>query len=324
MILSSKTIGAPAPKTELIDIPGGDGVLDLTEFFGEVKYNNRTLTFEFSTMVPQSQFMTLFSKVQNALHGQKMNISLDEDPEWYYIGRLSVSEWKAEKRIGKLTIVCDCEPFKYRFTSQVVNLAGQNLINIDKGITTDEGVWTKNTTGYTFTRRTGTGGSFVHWIIPVKKGQQYVFSADYTMTTRLLYVYKDKLYGDLVAKEQNGKPCVFTAEKAGLYVFGIYVTSQATEGTFSNIMLQEGGTVGSFVPYDTTTKELAVTFQNTRKPAIPTMYTHGSLTVESPSAFVTLSEGKQIVTDFTFRQGETSLTFKGNGITVVEWKEGGL
>jgi phage-related protein len=114
LILSSKAIGSPSPKTETIDIPGGDGVLDLTDFFGEVKYNNRELSFEFSTIVPQSEFMALFSKVQNALHGQKMQIVLDEDSEWYYTGRISVSEWKAEKSVGKITIDCDCEPYKTR------------------------------------------------------------------------------------------------------------------------------------------------------------------------------------------------------------------
>lgn len=120
LILSSKTIGTPSPKTETIDIPGGDGVLDLTEFFGEVKYENRPLSFEFSTNVPQDAFMELFSKVQNALHGQKMQIILDEDSEWYYTGRIEVSEWKAEKSIGKLTIDCDCEPFKNRIGDTVV------------------------------------------------------------------------------------------------------------------------------------------------------------------------------------------------------------
>lgn len=324
LILSEKTIGAPTPKTELIDIPGGDGVLDLTEFFGEVKYNNRTLTFEFSTKVPQAEFMPLFSRVQNALHGQKMHITLDEDPEWYYIGRLSVSEWKAEKRIGKLTVTADCEPFKYRMTSQVVNLAGVNLLNLDAGTATTDGAWVKTETGYTFTRGVEGGGSFLYWTIPVKKGQQYTFSADYTLTTRLLYVYKEKLYGTLVLKETSGQPCIFTAEETGLYVFGLYVTSQATDGEFSNVMLQEGSAKTAFVAYDATEKELAVTFQNVRKPAIPTMYVHGSLTVESPSNFVTLAEGTQIVTDFTFRDGETTLTFNGNGIAVVEWKDGGL
>lgn len=120
LILSQKKIGTPSPKTETIDIPGGDGVLDLTDFFGEVKYNNRDLSFEFSTMVPQSEFMDLFSRVQNALHGQKMQIILDEDAEWFYTGRITVSEWKAEKSIGKLTIDCDCEPFKSRLGDTVI------------------------------------------------------------------------------------------------------------------------------------------------------------------------------------------------------------
>ena len=120
LILSQKTIGTPSPKTESIDIPGGDGVLDLTDFFGEVKYNNRNLSFEFSTMVPQAEFMDLFSSVQNALQGQKMQIVLDDDSEWYYVGRIEVSEWKAEKEVGKLTIECDCEPYKTRLGDTVI------------------------------------------------------------------------------------------------------------------------------------------------------------------------------------------------------------
>ena len=120
LILSQKTLGAPSPKTEIIDIPGGDGVLDLTDFFGEVKYGNRELSFEFSTIVPQADFLTLFSRIQDALHGQKMRIVLDDDAEWYYVGRITVSEWKAERSIGKLTIDCDCEPYKTKLANTVV------------------------------------------------------------------------------------------------------------------------------------------------------------------------------------------------------------
>ena len=121
LILNTKEIGAPSPKTETIDIPGGDGVLDLTAFFGEVKYNNRTLSFEFSSIIPQADFLALFSEIQNALHGQKMNIVLDDDPDWYYIGRIDVSEWRAEKSVGKLTIECDCEPYKVKVAETVVS-----------------------------------------------------------------------------------------------------------------------------------------------------------------------------------------------------------
>ena len=120
LILSEKKIGSPSPKTETIDIPGGDGVLDLTEFFGEVRYNNRPLEFVFSTKVPQSEFLALFSRVQNALHGQKMRIVLDDEPEWFYVGRITVSEWKSDKAIGKLTIDCDCEPYKTKINETVI------------------------------------------------------------------------------------------------------------------------------------------------------------------------------------------------------------
>lgn len=139
LILAQKTIKAPSPKTEIIDIRGGDGVIDLTEFFGEVKYSNRDLIFEFTAQVHQSEFMNAFSAVQNALHGQKMQIVLDDDPEWYYVGRITVSEWKADKNIGKLTIDCDCEPYKIKRAETVVavDVAGETsvvLMNSNKTV----------------------------------------------------------------------------------------------------------------------------------------------------------------------------------------------
>lgn len=132
LILASKTIGTPSPKTETIEIPGGDGVLDLTDFFGETKYSNRNLSFEFSSVVIPSDFMSLFSMVQNALHGKKMTITLDDDPGWYYNGRISVSEWKADRNVGKLTIDCDCEPYKKQSSPTVISktVSGAEVISL--------------------------------------------------------------------------------------------------------------------------------------------------------------------------------------------------
>ena len=323
LILAEKTIGTPAPKTELIDIPGSDGVLDFTEFFDGVKYKNRELSFEFSTLVPQSEFMTLFALVQNALHGQKMMISLDADPEWYYIGRITVSEWKADKRIGQLTIDCDCEPYRYRVSSQAVNLCGKNLLNLDTGmpVATHESIWTKTATGYSFNRGSVTGGSFLSFNLPVKKGQRYIFSADFNLTAQTLYVYKDRLYGTAVA---TGNPCVFTAEETDRYIFGLYCSSGLTTATFDNVMVCEGSAKLPFEAYDATEKEVSAVFSNTRKAAIPTAYVTGDLTVENGHNFATLNPGENVLPEFAFTKGENTLIFKGNGVAVVEWKEGGL
>lgn len=113
LILSSKTIGKAEPKIETVDLPAGDGVIDYTEYFGDVHYKNRTLTFDFSTIVPQSEFESLYSNIQNAIHGRKMRVWLDDDSDHYYFGRVSVNEWKSNGRIGKITIDVDCEPWKY-------------------------------------------------------------------------------------------------------------------------------------------------------------------------------------------------------------------
>lgn len=121
LILSEKEIGSPKPKTMEVDIAGGDGVLDYTEYFGGVKYENRQLSFKFSKMniVPDG-FLALFSVVQNALHGQKTKIVLDDDPANYYFGRVMVNEWKANKRVGEIVIDVDAEPYKLKVAETVV------------------------------------------------------------------------------------------------------------------------------------------------------------------------------------------------------------
>ena len=41
LVLSNKTIESPQIKTSTVEIDGMDGVFDLTDYFGEVKYKNR-------------------------------------------------------------------------------------------------------------------------------------------------------------------------------------------------------------------------------------------------------------------------------------------
>lgn len=122
LILTAKEIGTPSVKERKIEIEGADGFLDLTDYFGgEPKYENVTHRFDFSTIVPQSEFLSLFSSIKNALHGKKMRIILDGDPLFYYIGRINVSQFTNEKSIGNISIECDCEPYKYKLNKTVVS-----------------------------------------------------------------------------------------------------------------------------------------------------------------------------------------------------------
>lgn len=124
LVCNKKTIGSPTPKVNTISVEGGDGVLDFTEFFGDVKYNNRILTFEFTSMVHPSDFLELNSRILDLLNGQKMPIILDEDADFYYMGRLTVSDPTKEANvIDKINITADCEPYKYKVNETVVTQA---------------------------------------------------------------------------------------------------------------------------------------------------------------------------------------------------------
>lgn len=120
LLLTSKEIGTPAVKKNKIDIPGGDGSIDLTDFFGEPKYEDVQHKFEFTTIEPQSDFLSQYSQVKNAIHGRKVRIILDDDPTFFYWGRCRVSNFTSSKGIGTISVECDCEPYKYKLNKTVV------------------------------------------------------------------------------------------------------------------------------------------------------------------------------------------------------------
>lgn len=135
LIPSKKEMGAPAVKKRSIEIEGADGVLDLTDFFGEPKYGEATHKFDFSTLVPQTEFLSLFSTVKNAIHGKKVRIVLDDDPTFFYMGRCFVSPFTNEKGVGVVSVECDCEPYKYKLDRTVVTTAidGTKTIALTNG-----------------------------------------------------------------------------------------------------------------------------------------------------------------------------------------------
>lgn len=139
LILTSKTIGAANVKTTTVDVPGADSELDYTEYFGEVYYKNRTLTFEFSTTINPSGFQDLYSEIQGLLHGKRMNIYLSDDDEYCYCGRVSVNEWKSNKRIGKIVIEVNANPYKNKrnitvLSASVTTSTLVNCMNLQKKV----------------------------------------------------------------------------------------------------------------------------------------------------------------------------------------------
>lgn len=118
LILSSKDIGLPEPKTETVSVIGRNGDIDLTDALGDdVKFENRKLTFTFSILNGATYWTSVLSKLSNFLHGKKMQIIMDADRTFYYWGRCKINSFKSNKTLGIVVVECDVEPYKIEVNS---------------------------------------------------------------------------------------------------------------------------------------------------------------------------------------------------------------
>ena len=103
----------PQPETKLIKVPGSDVVIDLTESLtGKTHYGIRKGTFEFYVIGGRSEWPSVYSSILNELHGKRMQITMDDDPNYYYIGRVAVDEWQSDKATATIVITAEVEPYK--------------------------------------------------------------------------------------------------------------------------------------------------------------------------------------------------------------------
>ncbi len=108
----------PTLKTLYLDIPGGNGALDMSESLtGYPVYNNRTGTFTFRVMNDYMPWQQRYEEILEYLHGQAMKAILFDNPSWFYQGRFSVDAWKAGNTWSEITIGYNVNPFKWSTTS---------------------------------------------------------------------------------------------------------------------------------------------------------------------------------------------------------------
>ena len=113
IIKTRPNVSPPVPKLKLIQVPGSDHVIDLTEHLtGQVHYEPRTISFEFVMMAERSRWATLYSEIMTYLHGKSLRIIMDNDPNFYYTGRVIVGELDPGKVTAELKMQAQVEPYK--------------------------------------------------------------------------------------------------------------------------------------------------------------------------------------------------------------------
>ena len=118
---SRPSIVMPKPKRVTVDIPGRDGVLDLSEAIRKFPvYENRSGTLTFHVLNGYQNWQVLYSTIANYLHGRDIQVKLEDDPNWYYTGRVWVNSWTSNNdgTWSDIEFEYDLSPYKlYVYTT---------------------------------------------------------------------------------------------------------------------------------------------------------------------------------------------------------------
>ena len=127
LVLSEVSIPPATAKTNFVDIPGGDGSVDLTEALGEVKFEDRGCKFTF-TVFPSEDFEVKKRKISNLLNGKRCKIVVDKDPDYYWMGRCSIDEYASDKNLHKIVVGAVVAPYKLKHNqTKVIVPAGTKV-----------------------------------------------------------------------------------------------------------------------------------------------------------------------------------------------------
>lgn len=338
LLLKSREFGEATPRTNYIDVPARDGVLDFTEAFGEVKYQNRTHIFVFQYVGSDNNWQATISALNNYINGQKHKIYAEAD--YYWVGRCFVKSVQSNNGIREIEIEADCEPYKLRLEdtvieARVIETNSPNLFNYDNNsvynITNNyDGTFTLNTTEYSGT--VSVAGS----IFAI--GKTYKFSQNVSnlqdsggsaLEFRVLMYHADGTNtANSVAVNGDGQYSLELTPTKAVTSADIMVILKGNNtttitGVISNIEIKEAQSTGSGV---------IKTIINDRKTVTPRIKViEGapilSWTDKKTGASFTHALGSDFdnkILDFRFYEGQNIFTLSGTGAILLTYREASL
>lgn len=112
LILTSKTIEPAEPRLLFVDVPGRDGLLDITDTIGGIKYKNRKIILNFSMIGNHLQNMRVFGQFSNDFNGRKVFPSFSEDIDYYYDARVEkITFEQTSNNVAEVTMTITAFPY---------------------------------------------------------------------------------------------------------------------------------------------------------------------------------------------------------------------
>lgn len=217
----------PQKKTNFLDIPGGNGLVDLSEALtGYPTYNNREGTMEFYMANDYGDWAARRTEVAEYLHNHSLiDCVLEDDPGYYYEGFIGISEWPSEKNWGRIVFSYNVKPYKYN-----VNAAGDNWLwdpfNFE--------------TGYISSNKFYSGGNRNNWQITLSGGSETIIIPGSLMPVAPILIVTLASGNSITARFTYGnKTTTQTFSSSGAYRF----SDNIPQNTSCTILLSGTGTV---------------------------------------------------------------------------------
>lgn len=345
LILAPFQMPPATPKTNFFDVPGADGSIDASESLGEIKFNDRTGSIVFSVL-PGDDFEEKKTEVSNLLNGLKCKITLDKDPNFYYLGRLSVKDYKANKMLRQITIDFRVQPYKYKLnkTRVIVPFATKNLIDMSKyTLVVGEADSIKFENNKMYVKYTSWNGLTVRFRpIPVNPQNTYMFSYDVVGGDRIVISFFDaegnnisqtasttgaylEAYSGRYTMVWDGIKIKMSSDVASIQIglCGMNAVAEDEYNEYSNLQLEVGEAVTEYEAYTPITTNEVVLINN-RMSVVPTITTTEETTITFGDAILEMNAGTHKFLDIYLKQGENPITVESEGIVTITYQEGAL
>ena len=112
-------IGDPVQYTRYVEIPGRNGMLDLSEVIsGRQIYTSRPISIELAGIREKKNWDGIISEFRNKINGRVCQFIFDNDPGYYWRGRVEIKDFSPALDVGTFKIdIPTADPYKYALRS---------------------------------------------------------------------------------------------------------------------------------------------------------------------------------------------------------------
>lgn len=133
-------VAPPETKTNYVDLPGANGGVDYTELLtGFPMYGYRKGSWEF-LLIPAENWSNVYQSLVETFHGKKHDIILQDDPNYYYTGRLNINEWETNDHNSLITIDYVLDPERKSVSGDPPDHDAEDLLHAGRILRKEENV----------------------------------------------------------------------------------------------------------------------------------------------------------------------------------------